>query len=330
MTNDLFTEKYLPHNIREYTGFNHQSILQYIENVLNDKEKKSGMILHGLPGSGKTTLAILLPDHFGISFSYSNASDQRKKSQINSDIFRTTTLQSEKSLIILDEVDGLSKTAFKELEKVLKRYKQPTILIANDLQKIPYSIRKICHIEKFTVDRFALMALATKVSQAENLNLTRDDIKKIVDQSKSYRDVLYTIQFGSYRDVLYTIQFGKVDIGIPEVLSPDEQVLYALQNKSTQLFGDFSDLIIRFNDNAKSPNLISMADLWQRRYIGGYTFGKEIVKSILGSIRNPTIKKIGYPRTYKLIYESKNGKKMQVDPSGKKKSKPKIRILGFK
>ena len=315
---ELFTDKYLPKDIKSYTGFSHQSVLRYIENVLANKEKKKAVIFHGLPGTGKSTLALMLPDHFGLSSHYTNASDQRKKKDVNSDIFRTTSLQSEKSLIIMDECDGLSKSAFTELEKTLKKYSQPVILIANDLNKIPYSIRKICHIEKFTVDRFALMALANKVVKTENLDLSREDIKKIVDQSKSFRSVLHALQFG-------------VGSHPPKQISPDEQVLANLSGQSVDLSTtDLSGLIIRFNDNSNSPNLISLADLWGSRYRDGYTYGKYIVKAILSSIRNPGIKKLSYPRTYSLIHQARTGKK-QVDPSGEKKStKPRIKILGFK
>lgn len=319
MDKQLFTDKYLPKDIKSYTGFNHQSVLRYIENVISEKEKKNkAIIFHGLPGSGKTTLAMMLPNHFGISFHHSNASDSRKKKNVNIDIFRTTSLQSEKSLIILDEVDGMSKSAFKELERVLKKYQQPVILIANDLEKIPYSIREISHIEKFSVDRFTLLALANKVTKKEGLDLTREDVKKIVDKSKSYRDVLYGLQF------------GMVGNRPSEQISIDEQVLTNLNGKSTPLSGDLNDLIIRFNDNSNSPNLIALADLWNRRYVSGYTYGKNIVIAILSSIINPSIKKIQYPRTYAMIHTTKTGKKMKVDTTSDKKSKPKIRIVGFK
>lgn len=315
--NELFTDRYLPKDIKSYTGFNHQSVLQYIERVISDKEKKKAIILHGLPGTGKTTLANLLPEHFGISSYYTNASDARRKKDINADIFRNKSLQSEKTLIILDEVDGLAKGAFKELERVLKKYNQPVILIANNLEKIPYSIRKICHVEKFIVDRFSMLALANKVAKKENLDLTRSQIKDIVDQSTSYRAILHSLQFG-------------IGSKPTEQISLDTAVLRSLSGESTNLSGNLNDLIIRFNDNSNSPNLIAHADLWNRRYVSGYTYGKHIVTAILSSIRSPGIKKLNYPRTYALIHSAKTGKK-RVDPSGEKRSSaPKIKILGFK
>ena len=317
MTNQLFTEKFLPKSIKEFVGFNHNAILKYVENVLKGTENKKGVIMWGEAGCGKTTLALLLAKHFGISYSYSNTSDQRNKKDINADVLRTTSLQSKMILIILDECDGLNKSGFKELERVMKKYERPFILICNEIDKIPYSIRKICHQEKFTVDRFSLLALANRVSKAEGLDLSKNEIHKIVDNSNSYRGILHALQFG-------------MSTNLPKQLSPDEQVLANLSGESAPISGDLNDLIIRFGDNSNSPNLISLADFWNHRYVNGYTYGKYIVKAILSSIRNPNIKKLQYPRTYALINQAKTGKK-QVDPSGEKKSKaPKIRIVGFK
>jgi hypothetical protein len=285
--------------------------------VLKNKEEKKGIILHGEAGCGKTTLSLILGDHFDIPSFYSNASDSRNKKDINADIFRTESLQSKKTLIILDEIDGLNKSAFKELEKVLKKYSQPTILICNNLDKIPYFIRKLCDVEKFTVDRFSMLALANKVVKLENLDFSREEIKDIVDQSTSFRGVLHALQFG-------------VSSHPPEQLSTDTMVLNSLQGQSVDLSGDMNDLIVRFNDNSTNPSLISLADMWNRRYVNGYIYGKYIVRAILSSIRNPGIKKLSYPRTYSLIHQARTGKK-QVDPSGEKKStKPRIKILGFK
>lgn len=315
--NELFTDKYLPKNIKSYTGFNHKSVLNYVENTIKGRETKKAIILHGLPGTGKTTLALMLPEHFGIASTYTNSSDQRKKSQINVDTFRSTSLLAEKSLIIFDECDGLSKGAFTELEKKIKKYKMPVILIANNLEKIPYSIRKISHVEKFTVDRFSMLALANKVIRAEKLDIKKADINKIVDASRSYRGVLHALQFGVC--TTYT-----------ETLSTDTCVLNSLTGQSVELSGDMNDLIVRFNDNSTQPGLISLADMWNRRYMGGYTFGKYIVQAILGSIRNPKIKKITYPRTYAMIHHAKTGKQRVVKPDGEKSRAPKIKILGFK
>lgn len=320
MTNQLFTEKFIPKSIKEFVGFNHNAILKYVERVLNGNENKKGVIMWGEAGCGKTTLAFLVAKHFDISYSYSNSSDQRNKKDINADVLRTTSLQSKTILIILDECDGLNKSGFKELERVMKKYEHPFILICNEIDKIPYSIRKICHTEKFSVDRFSLLALANRVVKSEGLDFTRSQIKDIVSQSKSYRDILHALQF------------GVVGISIPEQLSPDLAVLYSLQGQNIDLpTNDLSNLIVRFNDASNSPNLISMASLWESRYVSGYTFGKNIVRAILSTIRNSRIKKLEYPRTYKLLYESKHGKKMKDEATSEKKStKPRIKILGFK
>ena len=318
MTNELFSEKYKPKDIKSYIGFDHPATIHYIERVLDGTEKKKGFIMWGEPGTGKSVLANLLSEHFNISQHYTNASDERKKSQINVDIFRTKSLEDNKTLIIYDECDGLSKSAFRELEKVMKKYSQPVILIANDLTKIPYSLRSICHVEKFSVNRFTLLVLANRVMKTENLKLSKSEIKSIVDQSKSFRALLYNIEFG-------------MSDHPPERLDVDTIALKCLHGESVDLpTNDLNGLIVRFNDNSSNPALISLANLWESRYRNGYTPGKYIVTAILSTIRDPQIKKINYPRTYRLLHESKTGKKRVDHNNEKKSSAPKIKILGFR
>ena len=316
----LYTEKYKPQTIRDYVGFSHHDLLNYVQRSLGGKEKKSAFILTGSPGSGKTTLTNVVANHLNLNIYYTNASDKRRKKDINTNAFRSASvINQQRNLIIFDEVDGLAKGSFKELERVIKKYNNPVILICNDINKIPYSIRKSCYIKDFKVDRFSLKALANKVIKEENLNLTKGEVKEIVDQSSTYRDLLNILQFG---------------LGDQKVnkLSRDEMILRSLRGGYPEISGDMSELITVYNDNSENPNLISLANLYYERYYNGYTYGKKIVGVILNSIRNKNIKRIEYPRTYRLIHEAKHGsqKKDQANNANHNRSKPKIRIVGFK
>ena len=316
----LYTEKYKPDTIKDYIGFSHHDLLNYIKRSLEDKEKKSAFILTGDPGSGKTTLVDVAANHLNLDVYYTNSSDYRKKKDINTNAFRSSSLTNQqKILIVADEVDGLSGGAFKELERVIKKYSNPVILICNDLDRIPYSIRKLCYIKYFKPDKFSLKALANKVVKEEILNLSADEIKEIVDKSSTYRDVLNALQFG--------IGGQKAD-----KLSRDEMILKSLRGEYPEISGDIRELITVYNDNSENPNLISLADLYYERYYNGYTYGKKIVYAILNSIRNKNLKNVEYPRTYRLIYEVKHGSQKKVKPNNtnRSKNKPKIRIVGFK
>ena len=313
----LYTEKYRPQTIKDYVGFSHHDLLNYLKRTLEGKEKKSAFILTGIPGSGKTTLVNVVANHLNLNLIISNSSDKRKKRDINTNSFRTTSITNqEKNVIVYDEADGISSNGMKELERIIKRYSNPIIIICNDINKIPYSIRKLCYIKDFKVDRFSLKALANKVMKEENLDLPKNEVEKIINESSTYRDVLKALQFG-----LGDQKDSK--------LSRDNMILKSLYGEYPEISGDIRELIIIYNDNSDNPNLISLADLYYERYYGEYTYGKKIIGTILNSVRNQNIRKISYPRTYRLIHEAKYGtQKKQTNNISR--SKPKIKIVGFK
>jgi len=317
-SNLLYTEKYRPKTIKDYVGFAHHDILNYIERSLKGTEKKSAFILTGLPGSGKTTLVSVIANHLNLNLIVSNSSDKRKKRDINTDSFRSTSITSQKkNVIVYDEADGIDKRGMKELEKVIKKYSNPIIIICNDIDKIPYSIRKLCYIKDFKVDHFSLKALANKVAEKENLNLSKGEIEKIVEKSSTYRELLNNIQFG-------------ITHGAVTNIDRDEMILQSLRGRYPRISGNIQDLITVYNDNSNEPNLISLADLYYERYYNGYTYGKKIIGVILNSIRNRNIKKVEYPRTYRLIHEAKHGTRKKEQTNSTNYNKPKIKIVGFK
>ena len=69
------------------------------------------MLLVGPPGTGKTTLVTLLAKETGMNLVDLNASDVRTKDKLQKrmgEAMSTVSLFGERSLIFLDEVDGLA------------------------------------------------------------------------------------------------------------------------------------------------------------------------------------------------------------------------------
>ena len=238
---ELYTEKYKPKTVRDYVGFAHQDILNYVERSLKGTEKKSAFILSGLPGSGKTTLVNVVANHLDLNLVISNSSDKRKKRDIDTDSFRSTSITNQKkNIVVYDEADGIDKRGMKELERVIKKYSNPIIIICNDIDKIPYSIRKLCYIKDFRVDYFSLKALANRVVKEENLNLSKNEIEKIVKKSSTYRELLNNLQFG-------------ISHGTVSDIDRDEMILQSLHGKYPKISGDIRDLITVYHDNSNDP-----------------------------------------------------------------------------
>jgi replication factor C small subunit len=139
--NDLFTEKFRPKNLKELIA------PERVKSEL-DKGLVQNLLLHGTPGTGKTsTLFILAEGHDTL---YINASSERGIDTIRNKISEFCSSMSliggQEALkcVILDELDGATDEFYKALRAVMERYSATARFIAscNYLQNIPAPVYK--------------------------------------------------------------------------------------------------------------------------------------------------------------------------------------------
>jgi len=146
-----WAEKYRPRRLPELVG-NGPAVKAMYDWARSWGGGRKPLLLHGKPGTGKTSAAHALARDMGWEVLELNASDQRTKEVINrvagvAGVTASLT-GAGRRLIVFDEADNLHGTAdrggAREILEVIRTSRQPVILIANDLYAIPAEIRARC------------------------------------------------------------------------------------------------------------------------------------------------------------------------------------------
>jgi len=170
MIHSLFTEKYRPKNLDD---------LILPDNVMNKFKDglSQNMLLAGSPGTGKTSTAKAIVNHFELPYIYINASTDTSVDVIRTriiDFCSTMSIlddQDKFKVVILDEVDGVSDQFFKALRATVEQFASNSRFIAtcNYINKLPDPILSRFEVIDFDFDK------------EEEAELTKKYIRRVYD-----------------------------------------------------------------------------------------------------------------------------------------------------
>jgi len=184
----LWSERYRPKSIEAMVG-NEEARLRFVEWYRRWKVGSRAALLIGPPGTGKTTLVHLFAAKNGINLVELNASDARTREALErrmGEVMNSTSLYGERSLIFLDEVDGLAgRTDYGALEfikEAVKTTHNPIVMAANDPDS--EKVRKLSDVSlvlpfKPPPPREVEMYLRM-VAEKETIEVEEEKLKEIV------------------------------------------------------------------------------------------------------------------------------------------------------
>ncbi len=188
-----WVEKYRPRTFEEIKG--QEEAIVKIKKFLSDfsigeltRKQKQALLLHGTPGTGKTTLAHVAAKEYNAEIFELNASDLRNKDKMREILkpaMEQMSLTKKTKLILVDEVDGISgyqdRGGIQELISLIEESKFPVILTANDAwSKKLSAIRKYCDIlELKEIDYKIIREVLAEIIRREGKEIEQDSLTKI-------------------------------------------------------------------------------------------------------------------------------------------------------
>ena len=183
MSNSLWVEKYRPDTLEGYVGNEHilEKVKIYIEN-----EDVPHLLLYGVAGTGKTTLAKIITNQIDCDVMYINASDENSVDAVRDKIrgFASSMGFRKWKVVILDESDYLTPNAQAALRNLMETFSKSTrfILTCNYVEKAIDPIQSRC--QTFAITPPSKKEVAKRLHQIlteESVDFNNEDLAVLVN-----------------------------------------------------------------------------------------------------------------------------------------------------
>jgi replication factor C large subunit len=289
----IWSDVYRPANIQDMVG-NEAARISVIKWLMNWVDGTRPILLIGPPGVGKTTLVKALAYQYGYDLIEMNASDTRNRAVLTETIVPILTNRSliaEKTLLFLDEIDGISgRQDAGGIESLIALIKEPTVPIlmaSNTKDSKLKGLAKFCKVVEFDrVHPSLLLLYLNRILELEGKSMRFED-KAVVLKSANgdVRSLLNIAQakmsgYESARDLPLEIDIAQAvaNFSTANTIVEAKQILMSVDGRYSDprfgqspedrrkdiLYAFFSSLVnsnIESEKMAEALNVISMCDL---------------------------------------------------------------------
>jgi replication factor C small subunit len=263
LKNTLWVERYRPKSIAEYVG--DENLKSRISKIL-DSGDIPNLILHGPPGTGKTTIAKMIVNSVYCDSMYINASDENGIDVIRekiTDFARATGFNNIK-IIILDEASEITMQAQNALRSVIETFSGHTrfILTANAVERMHPAIISRCQSEKIVPPSKPHIAKhIVNILESEGVKYELKDVAKIININ--YPDIRKTIgAFQQYSRVTGTLKLDDLDLSGNNIPA---KIVDILRSNSNNAFNEIRQVVANsgiYNFDAHYKYLFDTVDDW--------------------------------------------------------------------
>ncbi|MFH1521188.1 MAG: replication factor C large subunit [Candidatus Micrarchaeota archaeon] len=187
----LLTVKYAPKKLTDIIGNQDkvEHIQQWILQWLNGKARKP-LLIHGPPGTGKTSIAYVLKEQYDLEIVEMNASELRNKNRVDRILGQSTlagSLFGKTRIVLVDDTDVLAGRKDSGGGTAIKNFLAdsscPAIVTATDIwDKSLSSIRAECEPVEFKkISKVSIKKHLEHIAKTENIPISSTAIEAIAE-----------------------------------------------------------------------------------------------------------------------------------------------------
>jgi len=288
-----FVQKYKPRNLGEVVG-QREAVEVFLKWIKSWKPGSKALLLHGMPGVGKTALINAWASDGKYEFIEMNASDFRSAQQIQGVLGQSMKQQplfKKSKIFLIDEVDGIAGRedmgGVAEIIKIIKETRFPVVLTANNpwdqklravrahcelvgfgkirVWDIEKKLQQICDMEKINIDKQVLRQLASRASG--DLRSAMNDLETVSQGKREiaaedlvalgYRERGANI-FDVVKNIFKAESAKEARAAINGSDKNPEEIFWWIENNIVSEYEDPEEV-------AKAYDALSMADIFRRR-----------------------------------------------------------------